>query len=96
LLNLAGALLDASHQSLRDDHEVTVRETDLAAAAARASGAFGARMTGGGFGGSVIALVNARDVNSIASSVAAGFAALRLNEPAFMVATPSDAAGRDL
>ena len=52
-----GALLDASHASLRDDFEVSTPELDLAAESARAAGALGARMTGGGFGGAVIALV---------------------------------------
>ena len=93
---LAGALLDASHHSLRDDHEVTVRETDLAAATARASGAYGARMTGGGFGGAVIALVNSRDVEPIAEAVAAGFDAVGLRAPAFLIASPSAPAGKDM
>ena len=92
---IAGALLDASHQSLRDDHEVTIRETDLAAATARAAGAYGARMTGGGFGGAVIALVNKKDVEPIAKAVAAGFEAVELNPPAFLIAVPSSPAGKD-
>jgi len=93
---LAGALMDASHHSLRDDHEVTVRETDLAAATARAAGAFGARMTGGGFGGAVIALVNQQDIEPIALAVAAGFEAVGLNPPMFLMALPSAAAGKDI
>ena len=55
----AGALMDASHESLRADYECTCPELDAAVEAARAAGAHGARMTGGGFGGSAIALVNA-------------------------------------
>ena len=51
-----GPLLSASHASLRDDFEVSTPELDRAAAAAEAAGALGARMTGAGFGGSVIAL----------------------------------------
>ena len=51
-----GPLLTASHASLRDDFEVTVPELDTAVEAALAAGAYGARMTGGGFGGCVIAL----------------------------------------
>ncbi len=46
-----GAIMDASHASLRDDFEVSCRELDLAVQAAREAGALGARMTGGGFGG---------------------------------------------
>src|SRR5699024_9215997 len=44
-----GALLNASHDSLREDYEVTVPQLDVAVDAARAAGAHGARMTGGGF-----------------------------------------------
>ena len=55
-----GPLLSASHRSLRDDFEVSWPEADAAAEAAVAAGALGARMTGGGFGGSVIALATVR------------------------------------
>ena len=51
-----GDLLDASHASLRDDYEVSVPEVEEAVAACRKAGALGARIMGGGFGGSVIAL----------------------------------------
>ena len=51
-----GALLDASHASLRDDYEVSVPEVDRTAERLRAGGALGARMVGGGFGGAVLAL----------------------------------------
>jgi len=93
---LAGALMDASHHSLRDDHEVTVRETDLAAATARAAGAYGSRMTGGGFGGAVIALVNSGDVEPVAQAISAGFDAVGLTQPVFLTATPSAGAGKDI
>ncbi len=52
-----GPLLDASHASLRDDYEVSCEELDVTVEVARQAGALGARMTGGGFGGSAIALV---------------------------------------
>ena len=52
-----GALLDASHASMRDDFEISTPELDLAVEVARAHGALGSRMTGGGFGGCAIALV---------------------------------------
>ena len=93
---LAGELMDASHASLRDDFEVTVPQTDLAVAAARGAGAFGARMTGGGFGGSAIALVNLRDVEAIAAAVAHGFAAVGFAPPAFLLAPASAPASRDI
>ena len=51
-----GALLDASHASLRDDYEVSVPEVERTVAACREAGALGARIMGGGFGGSVLAL----------------------------------------
>ena len=51
-----GALLDASHASLRDDYEVSVDELDLLVELAREAGAYGARLLGGGFGGSVVML----------------------------------------
>lgn len=88
----AGELMNASHDSLRDDYEVTVRETDLAVEASRAAGAIGARMTGGGFGGSTIALVRAGEIAAVAQDVAAAFAAAGLAAPGFLEALPSAAA----
>ena len=54
-----GPLMTASHASMRDDFEITVPEVDVAVEAALKAGAYGARMTGGGFGGCVLALVDA-------------------------------------
>ncbi len=54
-----GELLTASHRSLRDDYEVSCAELDVAVDTALETGAIGARMTGGGFGGSAIALIPA-------------------------------------
>jgi galactokinase len=51
-----GWLLDASHRSLRDDFEVSVPEVERTVAACHQAGALGARIMGGGFGGSVLAL----------------------------------------
>jgi galactokinase len=61
-LEALGALLDASHASLRDDYEVSVPEVERAVEACHAAGALGARIMGGGFGGSVLGLfpANAR------------------------------------
>lgn len=83
-----GPLMDASHASLRDDYEVSCRELDVAVEAARAAGALGARMTGGGFGGSAIALVEGDAVQDVAAAVVAAFAAEDLHAPAFSVALP--------
>lgn len=88
----AGALMNASHDSLRDDYEVTVRETDLAVDASRTAGAIGARMTGGGFGGSTIALVRASELHAVADAVAQAFEQVGLTPPAFLEALPSGAA----
>jgi galactokinase len=89
-----GPLLDASHTSLRDDYEVSCRELDLVVETARAAGALGARMTGGGFGGSAIALVEADRVGAVAAAVADAFAAQGLTAPAFLVAQASGGAAR--
>jgi galactokinase len=89
-----GPLLDASHASLRDDYEVSSRELDVACEAARAAGAFGARMTGGGFGGSAIALVRAGEADAVASAVASALVRDGLADPAFLHARPSTPAGR--
>jgi galactokinase len=85
-----GPLLTASHDSLRDDYEVTVPELDLAVDAALAAGALGARMTGGGFGGCIIALVHLTDVDHVANAVSGAFAGNGLAAPSVFVAAPSD------
>jgi galactokinase len=90
----AGALLDASHASLAADYEVSCAELDVAVETARSAGAHGARMTGGGFGGSAIALVDADRADAVADAVERAFADAGFAPPAFLVATPSAAAGR--
>ncbi len=91
-----GVLLNASHDSLRDDYEVTVPALDIAVDAAREAGAHGARMTGGGFGGSIIALVEADRLGSVAAAIAQAFDREQLTAPELFVALPSDGSGRDL
>ncbi|MBB5830608.1 galactokinase [Brachybacterium aquaticum] len=90
-----GALLNASHDSLRGDYEVTVPQLDLAVDTARAAGAHGARMTGGGFGGSTIALVEADAAAQVAEQIAAAFAEAGFSAPQFFLALPSEGAGQD-
>ncbi|NUP74219.1 MAG: galactokinase [Sinomonas sp.] len=68
--------LDASHASMRDDFEISCPELDTAVEASRAAGAIGARMTGGGFGGSAIALVPLERESEVREAVAAAFARL--------------------
>ena len=80
-LAAAGRLLTASHASMRDDFEITTGQIDLIAETAVASGALGARMTGGGFGGCVIALVPADRVAAVETEVRRGVAAAGYDEP---------------
>lgn len=84
-----GELMDASHESLRHDFEVTVPATDLAVDAARAAGALGARMTGGGFGGSTVALVRTDDVAAVREAIDAAFSAQALRPPAHLTVVPA-------
>ena len=89
-----GPLLDASHASLREDYEVSSPELDVVVDAARAAGALGARMTGGGFGGSAVALVATGASAQVATAVRAAALAAGHPEPAFLVAEASAGAGR--
>jgi galactokinase len=83
-----GPLLDASHASMRDDFEISVPELDLAVEAARVAGALGARMTGGGFGGSAIALVPASAAGTVGTAVTEAFAAAGYAAPGLFVVRP--------
>jgi galactokinase len=87
-------LLDASHESMRDDFEITVPQVDLAVETARASGALGARMTGGGFGGCIIALVELSDSERIGEAIVESFAAAGYGPPVYFTAVPSTGAQR--
>ena len=68
-----GPLLDASHASLRDDFEVSTPELDALAHALREAGAIGARLTGAGFGGCVVALAHRPEAQQIADEAAARY-----------------------
>lgn len=87
-------LLDESHASMRDDFEITVPSVDLAVETAREAGAHGARMTGGGFGGCIIALCDSGAAAGVERAVAAAFARAGLRVPAGFVPTPADGARR--
>jgi galactokinase len=87
-----GVVLDASHTSMRDDFEISCHELDLAVETARTAGALGARMTGGGFGGSAVAVVRRDEVRRVREAVTAAFRTERLRAPGFLVAEPGDAA----
>ncbi|MFT3886963.1 MAG: galactokinase [Arachnia sp.] len=87
-------LLDASHASMRDDYEITVPTVDLAVDTAKAAGALGARMTGGGFGGCIIALTHAGEAHRIGTAIAEAFAAAGYGAPEWFTARPAPGAGR--
>jgi galactokinase len=89
-----GPFLDASHVSMRDDFEISCPELDLAVDTARASGAIGARMTGGGFGGSAIALTPARDQQQVRDAVVRAFAEAGFTRPDIFAVTPAAGAER--
>jgi galactokinase len=90
-----GELLSASHRSLRDDFEVSWPQADAAVDAAAGSGALGARMIGGGFGGSVICLVPVQRSEQVRASVSDAYARRGWPPPRFLDAMPS-AGGRRL
>jgi galactokinase len=87
-------LLDASHESMRDDFEITVPQVDLGVETARSSGSLGARMTGGGFGGCIIALVELGDSARIGEMIVESFAAAGYGPPVYFTAVPSTGAQR--
>jgi galactokinase len=90
-----GPLMTASHASMRDDYEITVPEVDTAVEAALAAGASGARMTGGGFGGSTITLIDTRRVPALRAAVTDAFAAARFAAPRISTVTPSAGAHQE-
>ncbi|GAA4567411.1 galactokinase [Micromonospora coerulea] len=89
-----GPLLTASHASMRDDFEITVPEIDTAVDAALAAGAYGARMTGGGFGGCVLALVDADRADAVARAVAEAYAERGFTAPGTLTVLPAPGARR--
>jgi galactokinase len=89
-----GPVLIAGHASLRDDFRISCPELDLVVDTALASGALGARMTGGGFGGSAIVLAEAADVDTITKAVEESFAAAGFTAPRVFEAVPAAGARR--
>ncbi|MDN5764277.1 MAG: galactokinase [Humibacillus sp.] len=94
-LDALGALFTASHVSLRDDFEVSCAELDVAVDAAVAAGAHGARMTGGGFGGSAIALVGRGGSGAVVSAVRRAYQQQGWKRPRTFRVTAGAGAGRD-
>ena len=89
-----GPLLTASHESLRDDFEVSWPEADAAVGAALPAGALGARMTGGGFGGSVLALVPATTVGAVTEAITVAFGRAGWAPPSVFPVWPAAGARR--
>jgi len=89
-----GALLDASHVSMRDDFEISCPELDLAVETSKANGAIGARMTGGGFGGSAIALTPVGQEQQVRDAVVRSFAESGFTAPDIFTVTPAAGALR--
>ncbi|GAA3293243.1 galactokinase [Arthrobacter citreus] len=89
-----GPLLNESHASMRDDFEISCPELDLAVETSLGAGALGARMTGGGFGGSAIALVPVDDAGAVTDAVTRAFAAAGYAAPALFTVLPDAGAGR--
>ncbi|GAA2385387.1 galactokinase [Streptomyces glaucosporus] len=89
-----GPVLTAGHASLRDDFAVSCPELDLVVETAVAAGALGARMTGGGFGGSAIVLVEEAGAEEIGAAVTGAFAAAGHRTPRLFEAVPSTGARR--
>ena len=87
-----GQLLNQSHNSLRDDYTVSCPELDTAVEASLAAGALGARMVGGGFGGSAIALIQASKTSQTISAVEKAFADKKFKAPRFFTSLPSQGA----
>jgi galactokinase len=91
-----GALLTEAHASLRDDFEISWPEADVAVDAALSAGALGARMIGGGFGGSVLAMIPAGDSAAapVRDAVTTAFAARDWTPAGYYAAVPSAGARR--
>ncbi|MGH2900799.1 MAG: galactokinase, partial [Solirubrobacteraceae bacterium] len=85
----------ASHRSMRDDFEISVPELDLAVETAQSNGAVGARMTGGGFGGSAIALVPSDALSRVLVALDGAFAEHGFGQPDLFTVSASEGAKRE-
>jgi galactokinase len=85
-------LMNSSHESLRDDFEVSCPELNLAVESALRCGAYGSRMMGGGFGGSTISLLPISELSNFSANVAADFKAAGFASPMVYPVVPSEGA----
>lgn len=94
-MDAVGRLLTVSHYSMRDDYQITTPALDLAVEAALSAGALGARMTGGGFGGSTITLIDADRVPALTTAITEAFAGARFAPPRITTVTPGPGARKE-
>jgi galactokinase len=93
-VNAFGQLMADSHRSLRDDYEVSIAELDLMVElASRQTGVYGARMTGGGFGGSTINLVDADHTEGVRQNLEKDYQEKTGIKPVILICEASDGAG---
>ncbi|MEY4994718.1 MAG: Cmm like protein [Actinomycetota bacterium] len=90
-----GQLLLASHDSMAHDFEISIEELDLAVEVAMQTGAVGARMTGGGFGGAAIAVINKDLLGTLEQNCKQAFAQKGYLEPKIFAVVPSEGAKRE-
>lgn len=94
---ILGALMDASHESLRDDFEVSTDALNtIVTLAQRHPGCMGARMTGAGFGGCAVALVRSEAADNFTAWVAPQYEAATGNKPALYICTASQGASVEI
>jgi galactokinase len=95
-LHAMGKLMSESHVSLRDDYQVSCEELDVAVDIASAqAGVYGSRMTGGGFGGCTVTLVENTALERVERAVKAAFTARGWKEPELFPSTPCEGARRE-
>jgi galactokinase len=93
-LEAFGQLMNESHRSLRDDYEVSCRELDVMVELAReCEGVYGARMTGGGFGGCTVSLVNVENVDEFKRKMMEGYTEATGLFPEIYICSAADGAG---
>jgi galactokinase len=96
-LHALGKLMSDSHISLRDDYQVSCDELDVAVdVASGQAGVYGSRMTGGGFGGCTVTLLETSAIESVRSAVKAAFATRGWKAPELFASTASEGARREL
>jgi len=94
-LERVGRLMRESHESMRDDFQISCRELDvMVELAEKRKGVYGARMTGGGFGGCTINLVNREQVEAFCAAIAHGYERATSKQPEVYVCTAGDGARR--